>query len=233
MTPRYAVFYAPPPGDPLWEAGSSAIGYDAVSGAARPFPPDLPCPDTEWQALTAEPRRYGLHGTLKAPFHLADGATEDDLLDAARAFASARPAFDLPRLRVALVGSFVALVGSEPSPRLDDLAAGCVEAFEPFRAPLTAADRARRLGARLTERQARQLDRWGYPYVFEDFRFHVTLTGPVPDVLRDPVRTRLERLCGGIANGLRLDAVCIFRQDDRQGRFRVLARVPLHDAPRG
>jgi putative phosphonate metabolism protein len=221
VTARYAVFYAPAPQTPLWRFGSETIGYDAVTGT------DLDqgtIPVADWHALTEEPRRYGFHATLKAPFSLRDGVAEADLLDAVAGFARARACFSVPHLQVASVGSFIALVPRERSPALDGLAADCVRAFDRFRAPLSAADRARRLKSRLSDRQIRHLEDWGYPHVFEDFRFHMTLSGPLPVDLLDAARTALAERYAPLAAGLPVEAISVFRQAERSQRFRVIGR---------
>lgn len=224
---RYAIYYAPPPGAELWTFGSSVIGYDAVSGLELPDLPDLPVGDIDWRALTQEPRRYGFHATLKPPFALREGTREDDLLAEAAIFAARRPAVAMPRLHVAVLGAFVALVPSEAAPQLDDLAAACTRSFDPFRAARSPADRERRLRTEMSARQTDYLGRWGYPYVFEEFRFHMTLSGPLPDPSREPLRSALDRRYRALTPETRLDAIAVFRQEDRAGRFRVLARYPL------
>jgi putative phosphonate metabolism protein len=225
--PRYAVYLAPAPGSALWRFGSSVVGYDAASGTDMPPHPALPGERDLWRDLTAEPRRYGFHGTLKAPFGLAEGLSEGDLLTEGEAFAAGRTRFALPRLEVALLGSFVALVPDPGSGALDALAGECVRAFDRLRAPLPAADRQSRLQAPLTDRQIRHLDAWGYPHVFEDFRFHMTLTGPLPPDRRESVRAALAGAYAELAPGLAVDGISLFRQDDPAGRFRVLARFPF------
>lgn len=227
MTARYALYAAPAPDSPLWRFGSSVMGYDAARAETVPFPEGAPFDDAAWPALTEEPRRYGFHGTLKAPFALAEGRTEADLLEAAMLFAERRRAFVVPDLRVSLIKAFVALVPPMSSPPLDALAGDCVRDFDAFRAPLSEADRARRLKAPLDRRQIGHLDAWGYPYVFEDFRYHMTLTGPLPEDRREPVRAELARRHAPHAAPFAVDALCLFRQDERAGRFRILARFPF------
>lgn len=104
-----------------------------------------------------------------------------------------------------------------------------MRAFDPFRAPLSGADRQRRLAAPLSARQVAALDRWGYPYVFEDFRFHMTLTGPLPDRTRESVRSALAALYAAVATrpALAVGSLAIFRQPARTERFRVLAQMPF------
>lgn len=136
----------------------------------------------EVQDLTTDARRYGFHATLKAPMRLADGRTEAELCAAADAFAASRTTLVIPAPLATTIGAFRAFV---PSPgreaELTKLAAETVQAFDDFRAPLSAADIARRRPERLTPRQRELFERWGYPYVFDEFRFHLTLTDAVPD----------------------------------------------------
>lgn len=227
MTARYALYAAPAPDSALWRFGSSVIGYDAALALDAAFPEGGLFAADDWPALTADPRRYGFHGTLKAPFVLAEGRSEAELLDAAAAFAQRQRTFVVPRLEVSLLKAFVALVPDEPSAALDALAADCVRHFEPFRAPLSDSDRARRLVAPLTDRQRQHLDAWGYPYVFEDFRFHMTLTGALPEDRRETVRAALAALYAPLAVPFPVDALAVFRQERREDRFTVLARLPF------
>ncbi len=132
-------------------------------------------------ALTEKPRKYGLHGTIKAPFALAPGESEAALRAACRSFCARQPLVRLPGLKITRLGRFVAAIPTAPSPELSTLAAAAVEALDPFRAPFTDAEIARRRTSRLTAAQGTLLLRWGYPYVMEEFRFHLTLTGRTPD----------------------------------------------------
>ena len=226
---RYALYFAPDPASDLWRFGSACLGYDACTGAActalpvQGFAPDV------WSALTEEPRRYGFHATLKAPFHLAVDASEAQVIAALEAFAASHGAFTLPRLRIALLSRFVALVPAAPSAALQDLAARAVEALEPLRAPLSAADVERRLRAPLSETQKAHVQRWGYPYVFEEFRFHMTLTGALDAPLQASVLAELSALYRANVSEeqLRIDSVALFCQERRDAPFKIIRRAPL------
>src|ERR1700761_3111400 len=174
--PRYAIYYAARRGSALDRFGAEYLGYDAWSGDDLPFPDGLPA---DWRELTSDPRKYGFHATLKAPFALAPGKSESELTAACADFARAPRAIPVIAPIVNSIGGFIAVVPVKPPDELVQLAADCVCAFDVFRAPLTAEDRARRRPDRLTERQRAYLDRWGYPYVMEGFRFHMTLAGGV------------------------------------------------------
>lgn len=230
MTARYAIYYAPPDDGALWRFGSGVLGYDAASGQSIPSVPLGGLDSVGWSAATEEPRRYGFHGTLKAPFGLAEGCDLSQLRAAARMFAAGRQAVLLDGLQVAEVGRFIALVPAGPSPALSRLAFETVAAFERFRAPLTDDDRLRRTkGGRLSPRQTELLDRFGYPYVAEEFRFHMTLTGALDDGIRAILREALAvDFAGKIAPGpLVIDRVAIFEQPDRSARFRIVEAIPL------
>lgn len=224
--PRYAIYYAPPPESPLWTFGSAVLGYDAAT--AEPRAPLAPAgvDAAEWTDITAQPRRYGFHGTLKAPFRLADGASEDDLVTAGRAFARKVRSFDLPALEVGAIATFAALKTITSSEKLKALAGACVEAFEPFRRPPSAEETARRLEAPLTERQRAYLERWGYPYVFDEFRFHMTLTGSLPPKRVAPIVDGLAELYEEHVGAAisRVNAVTLYVEEDASEGFRIVDR---------
>jgi putative phosphonate metabolism protein len=225
--PRYAVYFAPLPDSDLWRFGSAAIGYDAATGAELPIPPVEGFSDDALLAATADPRLYGFHATLKPPFHLDAGVTEDDLMRAVAAFAAVRAPFTLPGLGVNALGAFIALTPDGRPADLHALADDCVRDFDRLRAPLTAADRARRLASPLTPRHIEQLDRWGYPYVFEDFRFHMTLSGRLDEAARETLLAALRARWAPLSRPVAIDAVTVFVQPERTGRFRILARMPF------
>jgi uncharacterized protein DUF1045 len=117
-------------------------------------------------------------------------------------------------------------VGSEDAVRT--LAGACVTAFNDFRAPLSPQDRERRLASRLSPRQVELLERWGYPYVFSEFRFHMTLTGRLPPHEQARWQAALAAAFAPLAPApVDIDAVSLVRQDDRGAAFRVIARRPL------
>lgn len=231
--PRYAIYFAPPPSDPLWQFGSGVIGYDAARGEDVAFPACIGTDREAWAAKTEEPRRYGFHATLKAPFELAAGVGGADLLEAVAALAGRLQSVTLPDLRVGGIGRFVALVPETTPADLQDFAFLVVRGLDHLRAPLSAHDRARRLRSPLTPRQIANLDAYGYPYVADEFRFHMTLTGPLDEPDR---RVALAELAHGHADlGRRtppvIDALTVFRQETRAGRFRIIARLPLPRRP--
>ena len=226
--PRYAIYYAPNADHPLTRFGAETIGYDAFSGAAILFPPPIEAAQPDWRALTADPRKYGFHATLKAPFALAPGASESELLEACAAFAATPREVPVIAPVVDQIGGFVAVIPAQPAAALAALAADCVAAFDRFRAPLTDADRARRRPERLSAAQRANLERWGYPHVMDDFQFHMTLTGRLDDSRRGPVVAMLrQRFAALRIAALPIDRIGVFRQADANARFRIVHHGPL------
>lgn len=230
--PRYAIYFTPARDSALYRYGAGLLGYDAFGGVDCAFPEAVTRLAPDWAELTAKPRRYGFHATLKAPFALAPGTSEADLMAACESFA--REPRPLPVIApvVRSLASFIAIVPAHPCAALPRFADACVAHFERFRAPPSPGDRARRGAAALTPRQARYLARWGYPYVMEEFRFHMTLTGCVPlprhDALRALLQARLEACEPG---PVAIDAFAVLRQDDAGVRFRVVRRYGAASQP--
>ncbi|MFG1360254.1 DUF1045 domain-containing protein [Xanthobacter pseudotagetidis] len=226
---RYAVYLAPDADSALWRFGCAMVGRDAETGAA-PAPPELAGFDAErWHAITAEPRRYGFHGTLKAPFSLGPGVDEATLLQAAAEVAAEHRPFELPPLAVTAIGRFVALTPPVAVPTLEDIAACVVAGLDPLRAPLSDGERARRRPHLLSERQVALLDAYGYPYVLEEFRFHMTLTGPLADAEQGHALNALADAFA--ASGARVPTeitdLAVFVEEARGAPFRLLKRIPL------
>lgn len=228
---RYAIYFVPQQDTNLWRFGCAALGYDSCQRI------DVSFHDHEFygahviEELTKDPRRYGFHGTLKPPFALAAGTSIGGLEAIAREFAATRKAFRVDRLVVRAMGNFLALVAEQPSPKLTALADNCVEVFEPFRAPLSMADRERRLRLPLTKRQMENLDRWGYPYVFDDFRFHMTLTGRLPETVLTAGLSALQALYAPIDAPVTFASICICAQADPDARFVMHRRFDFGEAP--
>ncbi|WP_018237379.1 DUF1045 domain-containing protein [Ensifer sp. BR816] len=228
---RYAIYFAPPADDRLSQTASRWLGRDAFLDGALAWPEMMALAGEEQRALTAEPRRYGFHGTLKAPFALAAERSETELIAAFDEFAAEIESFEVPEITLHQIGPFFALVPSAPSARLENLGEQAVRRFEPFRAPLSEADVGRRNPDKLTQRQRDYLTAWGYPYVFEEFQFHLTLTGPVPEEMRCAMRETLEVAFDAfIGQPLTISTVALFVEPQRGAPFTVHSLLPLGSA---
>ncbi len=224
---RYAIYFAPRPGTPLKRFGDAWLGRDPDADEPVPQPLVDGLTPERLHEITAFPRHYGFHATLQAPFRPAPDLAADALLGDVELFAAAHRPVRL-RLRVGEIANFLALVPAERSEAVDRLAAECVRAFDRHRAPLRPADRERRRPDRLSPAEQAHLDRWGYPYVFDRFQFHMTLTGPLDEPERGRVRAVLDAaLAPHLGQPLTVDQLALFVQTHDVAPFRVAARFPL------
>lgn len=223
MFERYAIFYTPPEG-PLADFGARWLGWDNAKGRklAHPYADGL-----DVAAITATPRQYGIHGTLKAPFHLAQGLTQDDLLHGVQDFARNHAAVRIAEMDLAHHHGFVGLRPVGENPALGTLASDIVRKLDTYRAPLSEAYIARRRRAGLTPKLDAQMLEWGYPYIFDDFHFHLTLSGQLPvaqaaqviDALSTPIARALPA-------ALDIEAITLMGED-ADGMFHQIHRATL------
>jgi hypothetical protein len=225
--PRYAIYFVPAAQSALYRYGSSILGYDCYTGEAVDFPGGSET--INWNELGKEPRRYGFHATLKAPFHLLPSHGEDQLVKAVRNFAGLGHAVHAFEPAVRLLNGFFAVVPLKAVPAIDALAASCTTIFDAFRAPITPQQRARLVALKLSESQTRNLDRWGYPYVLSEFQFHMTLTGKVPAGRRKAILAVLQKSLrrGGIEGAIAVDRLALLKQDSPTASFRVVSEAML------
>jgi putative phosphonate metabolism protein len=222
-SPRYALYWAPSAGSALAIFGAQWLGRDAETGAALASPLSV-----EDQALTADPRRYGLHATLKPPFALAADVTIDDLEQALVGFAASRAPVALGRLALTDLKGFLALCPPTRVPALHDLADACVRDFDRFRAPPSEAELAKRRAARLSSAQDTYLQAWGYPYVFDQFQFHVTLTERLDPATRARFEADLaSRLPTVLAESQSIDDIALFEEPAAGAPFVIRRRFKL------
>ncbi|HWT61024.1 MAG TPA: DUF1045 domain-containing protein [Ochrobactrum sp.] len=225
---RYAIYFTPPSGDALLKVAANWLGRSAFSGELVKVPAIRTLAAEDIAALTEEPRRYGFHGTLKAPFRLDETYQENDLLSALMYFASSSAPFVIPRLKLQGIGPFFALVPEEPVAELNQLANDVVVSFDRFRAPLRDAEIAKRRPERLSDAQRQNLDRWGYPYVFDEFRFHMTLTGPVDEKQRPHVERVLDDFFAPVLDDpVEIANLALFVEPEKGAPFEIHSLHPM------
>jgi phosphonate metabolism protein PhnN/1,5-bisphosphokinase (PRPP-forming) len=226
---RYALYFSPAVGSAWHEAGSAWLGRDAANGEGRPQPQLPGVPRLMMTAMTDEARRYGFHATLKAPFRLAEGFSEAQLIAMVQAFCRRQRPVTLQNVQVKSMGSFLALRPEGPLDDIGALAMRCVSYFDLLRAAPNEAELARRRRSSLTPRQEMLLTRWGYPYVEEEFRFHMTLTDTLDKADAD-VDYALRRgaeahFASMIADTpLTIDALTVFREAQPGAPFELWQR---------
>lgn len=223
MSARYAIFHTPPDDHPLWQAGCTWLGRDPADDAAPPPP-----------SRRAAPWRYGFHATLKPPMRLAEGCSLQGLHAALVALARGIAPFDMPALEVGTLGDFLVLQPVEPigtEHPLHRLADTCVRELDVFRDPPTPADLARRrvIDGPLDPTREALLARWGYPHLMEGWRYHFTLSDPVPDAGEREVWEQLARtfFTPALERPWRCDALSLFVEPSAGAPMQLLRRYPL------
>lgn len=220
---RYAVYYAPPDDSALALAGNRWLGRDVVSGELLEQPPCPGLMPARLAQLTAAARRYGFHGTLKPPFRLRAGRTLAELADAVAALA-ARQQNLVFTPRLTMIGGFLAWVPTDATEAIGAIAAACVTELDEFRQPPGDDELARR-AVGLVRNQPALLQRWGYPYVLEEFRFHLTLSDVVSGDEAAAMRAALEDYSAVHAReAVTFDSLCLFVEPAPGADFGLVAR---------
>lgn len=224
MYHRYAIYVTAAPDTALAQFGAEWLGWDSATGTAVTQPQvaglDMP-------AITAAPHPYGFHGTIKPPFRLAGASTPDALLADLTALCARLPAVTLQGLELARLGGFFALVPHGDDTALADMAAQVVQSLDHHRAAPSQAELDKRRAARLNPQQEAHLQQWGYPYVLDQFRYHMTLTGRLEADARAAAQSALAMRTADLPLApFVIDALTLLGQDDA-GRFHQIARLPL------
>lgn len=226
---RCAINYVPPPDDPLTIKAAAWLGRDSYSGAPRRLEVEgLTSADHSF--LTALPRRAGFHATLKPPFTLEDGHSVHELERRLTQYSVGLTPIRLD-LRIMLIDTFFALVPVKPDQQLDRLAANVVAEFDGFRSPMSAEDLERRGAARFNAAQLSNLEKWGSPFVFDQFHFHMTLTGPVDRAEREHVELVLTRYFGAAPIPVTVDRLVLAVQEQAHEPFGIHSAHPFTRLP--
>ncbi|MGO6998912.1 DUF1045 domain-containing protein [Rhizobium leguminosarum] len=225
---RYAICFTPPAGDSLSLVAANWLGRNVFSGDMMEPPAVRGLGIHEIAFHTAGPRRYGFHGILKAPFHLSHDMAESQLLRDLMRFSGTFVPFQIPRIEVARLGNFYSLLPSAPCEQIQYLASAIVQEFDRFRAPLSEAEIERSDPDGLSAAQFANLHRWGNPYVMEEFRFHMPVTGPVNAIdmprIEPVLRTIFEPV---LCEPVTVSNVALMIEEGTGGPFRVHSLHPM------
>lgn len=226
MTERYAMYFSPGADSELEKFGQSVLCRSGIrkrqANASSAFPDQA-----RWLKITEQPAHYGFHATLKAPFELKQSHTVDNLTTAVTAFAMSKSPIELTTLYPRYLGGFMALTLEYELDSLSSFAFNCVKSFESFRKTLSNEDIQRRKLQGLSSRQESLLMEYGYPYVADEFRFHMTLSSKLKEHDHDYKTWAISEYNRLISKTPVLDKIAIFSQADRQTPFALIAEFPL------
>ncbi|HXG79324.1 MAG TPA: DUF1045 domain-containing protein [Methyloceanibacter sp.] len=226
--PRYAIYYTPRPGTALAAFGRSWFGRVNDGVTLQAFS-EAGLSGTSFAKLAAVPGRYtGLHALFRAPFALREGFGPDALKARLINFAARREPVATGPLTLARSGRFLVLRPVESVPALDWLAAQCVAAFEDFVAPPGEVERAEHADPELSDYQRVLLESFGDPNVLSEYRFSITLTGPLDAAHLERVTQALwpvlEEIC---AEGVTVDGLSLFGDAGGNTPMRLIGRYRL------
>jgi Protein of unknown function (DUF1045) len=226
---RYAIYFAPVLNSPWWHKGSAWLGRDASNGNAIEQPSLSDINATDFARFTQHPRRYGWHATLKAPFRLAPDFNYQDLRQTVEKLCADCPPFKLSPLGVKWMGDFLALQAPLATDQTHAIAQKCIVNTQKLAASLSEAEKAKRRRVGLNPSQENNLVRWGYPYVFEDFKFHLSLTGVMTGADKSQMRAlklAAETYFGNMPD-CQFSALSIFSETKEGDNFRLVEQIPL------
>lgn len=216
---RYAIYYIPD--QPLFQIGSDWLGWNSITGQETTLSADH-------RRITDRPRKYGFHATVKPPFSLASNSTQGDLQDAFQTFCATVSPATGGTLKISRLGRFLAMTQDVQSNEVTELAASTVSHFDKFRAPLSDNDIEKRRQRRLTPQQDALMLRWGYPYVMQEFKFHMTLTDPLAHDTIDDIERRANSMFHDFLDqSLNISSLALLGEQEGSGRFHVIERLSL------
>ena len=231
---RHAAYYAPAEGSPLAQLGAQWLGRCAQSRRAMRQPDFSTISPATFYACTAAAARYGWHATMKAPFALNPGLEMDAVPKAFSSLAQSKKALMLPPLTLRRIGDYLALVPNAPCSALQELAFDCVRALHTLAAPLSDQQLVQRRLTPLTASQDAMLLQWGYPFVGDEFQWHMTLTGSLRKLTQSEVRGLQEAAQDWfkpvLNQPVELDAICWFVEPVAGGDFYEAQRFALGPA---
>jgi putative phosphonate metabolism protein len=227
MPERFAIYFAPATASPLWNSAAQWLGRDPATGAS--FADGVAGLSRDrLAAITTSARRYGFHATIKAPMTLAQGTSRAELEAALAAFCLDRRPVPIGRLKLSWLEGFLALVPERQGEALTGFAGECVARLDRFRRPMSAAERERRIHSRLSAYQIGLLDQYGYPYVMDQFQFHMTLTDRLDEAEHEPVmRAAQDWFAPVMGREVLLDRLALFHEAEAGAPFTRLADFPL------
>ena len=233
---RYALYFAPVHNRNWWNAGSHWLGRDAATDISCAQPSIDTLSTAALHQMTMDARRYGFHATLKAPFRLAKGFSEEHLVTMAQAFADTQISFDIKDIGVDFLGHFLALQTPDDASKklISALAMRCVRYFDLLRADPTAAELSKRRKVTLSARQETLLARWGYQYTEEEYRFHMTLTDALAShnsetkaAIRNAAENCFSTHTDAQTTPLMIDGLTIFKESSPGAAMTVWKHFPF------
>ncbi len=210
---RYAIYYAPSENSELDLFGKCLLGWDPYKGVETTKSDLSKLPSfKKFSSLVLTPKQYGFHGTIKAPFKLKNEYTYNDLENKVREISKQIHSFYFDQLIIKKLGNFIGLIPTN-NLKVNAVSNKFVEELDYLRDELSESEIKKRKPHKLTSNQKQMLFKWGYPYVFDEFKFHLTLTSKLNVVEIDDVLRSLQNILKQVnLNKISFNNICIFGQ---------------------
>ena len=227
-TQRFAIYFAPEIDSNLHSIGSQWLGRDSSSGKSIKQPNIKGISSSYLYSVTKTPRRYGFHATLKAPFRLNKEFTFKDLCSQIQQLSTLSKTFSI-NLKVRKLRNFIALVMDPNEQKMQNLASKLVRNLDQFRAPLHQEEIDKRRMSTLTASEDENLLNWGYPYVYNDFCFHITLTEKIQcrSDRESMVSAASSHFSESLKNTIKVSSVSLFVQESSEADFLQIQQFAL------
>lgn len=217
---RYAIYYIPEMDAEFYKSGTKWLGWDVFTGKKIVNNKDH---------ITKNARRYGFHGTLYPPFELKSKINFNDFEKSVDQFAKNKKAFDMGKGKITNLDQFIAICFNESEKKLKFFAADCIKYFHKYRKYPSQNELEKRRKIGLTKRQEKNLVEWGYPFVMEEFKFHMTLTGHLQDNEKKLIESKLKKIfISSFNNPIKFNSICLLGED-ADNFFHFINRFYLSD----
>ena len=175
-----------------------------------------------------QPAKYGFHATLKAPFRLKRNVKTKNFYDVISHIAAQHSRFKIKGLKIVYSKKFTFITSRKPNKLLINLENDLVKHLDTFRAELNKTEIKKRIPDSLTFKQNKYLKEWGYPFVFDQFKFHMTLMNQNNNKLSNKQKLELEKLIYKISNNVIEFNEISLLGENKNGYFEEIKRFKLN-----
>jgi len=175
-----------------------------------------------------QPAKYGFHATLKAPFRLKRNVKTKNFYDVISHIAAQHSRFKIKGLKIVYSKKFTFITSRKPNKLLINLENDLVKHLDTFRAELNKTEIKKRIPDSLTFKQNKYLKEWGYPFVFDQFKFHMTLMNQNNNKLSNKQKLELEKLIYKISNNVIEFNEISLLGENKNGHFEEIKRFKLN-----
>lgn len=232
---RVAIYFLPKKNSSLENFGKNLLGRDinkkrkiSLTRRQKYFINRRFTYFDELKDYCEKPAKYGFHATLKAPFRLKRNVKTKDFYDVISHIAAQHSRFKIKGLKIVYRKKFTFITSRKEIKSLINLENDLVKHLDTFRAELNKTEIKKRNPDSLTFKQNKYLKEWGYPFVLDQFKFHMTLMNQNNNKLSNKQKLELEKLIYKISNNLLEFNEISLLGENKNGYFEEIKRFKLN-----